>query len=127
MIIELPNFDPVALSFSFIKIRWYSIAYIFGIIFTFLFLKFHNKKTNLGLAQQNLVDHFWGDLYDLPDGADARPLVTYAMMERLVEIKLMEIYGPHTHRQFELRMVLDGVEGTLDDYTMIQSPVIECH
>lgn len=88
---------------------------------------FHNTKTNLGLAQQNLVDHFWGDLYDLPDGADARPLVTYAMMERLVEIKLMEIYGPHTHRQFELRMVLDGVEGTLDAYTMIQSPVIECH
>jgi phosphatidylglycerol:prolipoprotein diacylglycerol transferase len=54
MIIELPNFDPVAISISFIKIRWYSLAYIFGIIFTFLFLKYHNKKTQL--LDKNAID-----------------------------------------------------------------------
>ncbi|NBX52739.1 MAG: prolipoprotein diacylglyceryl transferase [Proteobacteria bacterium] len=47
MIINVPEIDPVALSFSFIKIRWYSLAYIFGIIFTFLFIKYHNKKTQI--------------------------------------------------------------------------------
>ena len=88
---------------------------------------FHNADTNLGLAQQNLVDHFWGDLYDLPDGADARQLVTYAMMERLVALQLLDAHGAHSHRQFELRMVLDDVYGTKDVYTMMQSPVIACH
>jgi len=55
MIIELPNFDPVALSFSIIKIRWYSLAYIFGILFTFFSLKYHNKKTNL-LSDKSIDD-----------------------------------------------------------------------
>jgi phosphatidylglycerol:prolipoprotein diacylglycerol transferase len=55
MIIELPNFDPVAFSFSFIKIRWYSLAYIFGIIFTFLTLKYHHKKTHF-LSEKALDD-----------------------------------------------------------------------
>lgn len=87
---------------------------------------FHNTDTNLGLGQQNLVDHFWGDLYDLPDGADASQLVTYAMMERLVALQLDAVHGAHSHRQFELRMVLDDVHGVKDAYTMLQSPVIAC-
>lgn len=87
---------------------------------------FHNTDTNLGLAQQNLVDHFWSDLNDLPDGADARQLVTYTMMERLVALELEARHGTHSHRQFELRMVLDDVGGEKDAYTMLQSPVIVC-
>ncbi len=30
----------------------------------------HNPDTNIGLAQQNMVDHFWADLHDLPEGVD---------------------------------------------------------
>jgi len=33
------NFDPVAFQFFFIEIRWYSLAYIFGIIFGWLYCK----------------------------------------------------------------------------------------
>lgn len=86
----------------------------------------HNPDTNLGLAQQNLVDHFWGDLFDLPDGADARQLVTYAMVSRLVEQQLRAHFGALTHFQFELRMVLDDVQGVKEVYTMLQSPVTPC-
>ncbi len=87
---------------------------------------FHNADTNLGMGQQNLVDHFWSDLNDLPEGADPRQLVTYSMMERLVELELQAHHGAHTHLQFELRMVLDDVDGMKDCYTMLQSPVTAC-
>lgn len=87
---------------------------------------FHNPETNLGLGQQNLVDHFWADLYDLPEGADPRELVTYKMMERLVQQVLVQEQAGFTHSQFELRMVLDGPTHRLDSHTMMCSPVVPC-
>ena len=33
------NLDPVAVSFFDVKIYWYSLAYIFGFLFTFLVFK----------------------------------------------------------------------------------------
>lgn len=87
---------------------------------------FHNPDTNLALGEQNLVDHFWSDLYDLPDGADARQLVTYAMTERLARGELDRRHGVYSHWQFELRMALDGPDGLADAYTMMQSPVNAC-
>ena len=84
----------------------------------------HNPDTNLGLGQQNLVDHFWADLYDLPDGADPRNLVTYTMMARLVDQVLRERDLNFTHSQFELRMVLDGRSETVDTQVMMTSPVV---
>ncbi len=85
---------------------------------------FHNADTNLGLGQQNLVNHFWSDLDDLPDGDDARHLVTYTLMERLAQTHLQAHHGPYSHWQFELRMVLDGPQGVCDTYTMLQSPIM---
>ncbi len=73
-----------------------------------------------------MVDHFWGDLDELPDGEDARQLVTYTLMERLVQAKLQAEHGAYSHWQFELRMVLDGPQGACDTYTMMQSPVSSC-
>lgn len=84
----------------------------------------HNPDTNLGLAQQNLIDHFWADLYDLPDGADPRNLVTYTMVARLVEQVLRARDLNFTHSQFELRMVLDGRAETADTQVMMTSPVV---
>ena len=84
---------------------------------------FHNPDTNLGLGQQNLVDHFWADLYDLPEGGDPRQLVTYAMISRLVALVLREQVSNFTHSQFELRMVLDTPHQTVDTQVMMTSPV----
>ena len=33
------NFDPVALNLFAIEIRWYSLSYIFGIIFAWIYCK----------------------------------------------------------------------------------------
>lgn len=85
----------------------------------------HNPDTNLGLGQQNLVDHFWADLYDLPDGNDPRQLVTYQMVSRLVNLVLRERDFNFTHSQFELRMALDDRTQTIDTYVMMTSPVVE--
>ncbi len=84
----------------------------------------HNPDTNLGLGQQNLVDHFWADLYDLPEGNDPRQLVTYQMVSRLVSLVLRERDFNFTHSQFELRMALDDRTQTIDSYVMMTSPVI---
>lgn len=46
MIINVPNFNPIAFSFFNIEVRWYSLAYIFGILYSYNFLKFSNKKYN---------------------------------------------------------------------------------
>ena len=83
----------------------------------------HNPDTNLGLAQQNMVDHFWADLHDLPDGADPRGLVSYQMMQRLTDHVLRARDINFSHRQFELRMVRDGRAQTLDTQVMMTSPV----
>ena len=44
MIINVPNFDPVAIALGPLQIRWYSLAYIAGILFVMYWLKRSNKK-----------------------------------------------------------------------------------
>ena len=90
---------------------------------------FHNTPTNLLLAQQNLVDHFWADLIDLPDGADARQLVTFAMVDRLALTCTLAHWPQAKQRQFELRMVLSNTSprhGPVETQTMLTTPVLPC-
>ncbi len=87
---------------------------------------FHNPQTNLGLAQQNLVDHFWADVYDLPEDGDIRQLVTYPMMLRLAHANLPESSTgvPWTHWQFDLHMVLEDCTGVVDAHTFVLGPIL---
>ena len=48
------NFDPVALSIFSLEIRWYSLAYIFGIIFGWIYCKKIIKDENI----LNLFDNY---------------------------------------------------------------------
>ena len=43
--ITLPVFDPAAISLGPLEIRWYSLAYIAGILFTLFWLKKSNKES----------------------------------------------------------------------------------
>ena len=53
-----PSIDPVILSFGFIDIRWYSLAYIFGLIFGLILIKRLNRiKGNL--ISINQLDNFF--------------------------------------------------------------------
>ncbi len=45
--ITLPQIDPVAVSLGFLEIRWYSLAYIVGILFTMFWLKINNQKNKI--------------------------------------------------------------------------------
>ena len=84
---------------------------------------FHNPQTNLGLAQQNLIDHFWADLNDAPDGCDPRNFVTYKMVAHWVDGILKYQDPAHTHSQFELRMLMDNTHTTLHSHVMMTSPI----
>jgi hypothetical protein len=86
----------------------------------------HNTETNLALAQQNLVDHFWADLYDLPEGGDPRRLVTYAMVSRLAHQTLQSMHPAMQQYQFELRMVLSDRAQVVDTQVMMTAPEVSC-
>ena len=53
-----PSIDPVIFSFSFIDIRWYSLAYIFGLLFGLMLIKRLNK-INGDLIKINQLDNFF--------------------------------------------------------------------
>ena len=84
---------------------------------------FHNTQTNLGLAQQNLIDHFWADLHDSPEGFDPRQLVTYKMVSHFVDHQLQAAFPNFSHNQFELRMLLDNTTQTTHTHVMMTSPL----
>lgn len=86
----------------------------------------HNADTNLALVQQNLVEHLAADLNHMSEGADARELVSYRLVSRLVCQSLQAQQPDCAHGQFEVRMVLDGPQGTLQEETMVRSPVLPC-
>ena len=87
---------------------------------------FHNADTNLALVQQNLVEHLAADLNHMAPDADARALVSYQLVSRLVCQSLQAQHPDCAHGQFEVRMVLDGTTGPLHEETMMRSPVLPC-
>jgi len=87
---------------------------------------FHNADTNLALVQQNLVEHLAADLNHMAPDADARALVSYQLVSRLVCQSLQAQQPDCAHGQFEVRMVLDGATGLLQEDTMMRSPVLPC-
>tara|TARA_B100000029_G_scaffold510262_1_gene601324 strand:- start:575 stop:1372 length:798 start_codon:yes stop_codon:yes gene_type:complete len=52
------NFDPVLIDFGLIQIRWYSLAYIFGILFGWWYGKFLVKKQTQNTNQKIYLDNF---------------------------------------------------------------------
>ena len=45
----VPNFNSNVLSIGFINIKWYSLAYVFGILIAWFLIKYYNKKYKLSL------------------------------------------------------------------------------
>jgi len=58
--------------------------------------------------------------------ADARELVSYQLVSRLVCQSLQAQQADCTHGQFEVRMQLDGPTGLIQEDTMMRSPVLAC-
>ncbi|RPG99272.1 MAG: prolipoprotein diacylglyceryl transferase [Candidatus Pelagibacter sp. TMED118] len=52
------NFDPVAFNISYIEIRWYSLAYIFGIILGWIYIKINYlKQKNSKILFDNFISY----------------------------------------------------------------------
>ena len=52
------NFDPILIDFGIIQIRWYSLAYIFGILLGWLYGKSILKKQTQEQNQKNYLENF---------------------------------------------------------------------
>ncbi len=97
----------------------------------------HNPAVNLALNHQNLVDHLWSDVQDLPEGGDIRERVTYQLVSRLAheavhggrwgEVPMLATPMPvPDHFQFELRMdaLLENERVPVSSELVLQSPVL---
>lgn len=51
-----PDFSPIAFSLGPLDIRWYSLAYLVGIVAAWFLLLKNNAKYNLGYSKQNIED-----------------------------------------------------------------------
>jgi len=98
----------------------------------------HNPVVNLALNHQNLVDHLWSDIQDLPEDGDITQRVTYQLVTRLaheavrggrwgdVPMLPMAWPGAPTHFQFELRMdaLQEHQRVPVSSELVLQSPVL---
>ena len=97
----------------------------------------HNPVANLALNHQNLVDHLWADVQDLPEGGDIRERVTYQLVTRLAreavrggrwgEVPMLGQACPGaSHFQFALRLDALREEGgaPVVSELVLQSPVL---
>lgn len=55
--IEFPSIDPILLQIGPLPIRWYSLAYIAGIVLGVIYIKFLSKKSKLNLGK-DFIDDF---------------------------------------------------------------------
>ena len=57
--IHLPQFDPNIFTLFGFSIRWYSMAYVIGVIFCYFFIKKQNEKRHFmnSQAQENLITY----------------------------------------------------------------------
>jgi hypothetical protein len=98
----------------------------------------HNPVVNLALNHQNLVDHLWSDIQDLPEDGDITQRATYQLVTRLAheaivggrwgDVPMITVYlsEPVTHFQFELRMdaLLEDQRVPVSSELVLQSPVL---
>lgn len=59
----LPYFNTNFITIGSFGVKWYSLAYIFGIIFAWLLIKYYNKKYTLDLYNKNNEKNFCDDFF----------------------------------------------------------------
>jgi len=54
--ISYPNIDPVAIDIGFVKIHWYGISYVVGILSAWLLLRYRGKQAYWGFNDEQVSD-----------------------------------------------------------------------
>ena len=52
--LPFPEISPIAISLGPIAIRWYSLAYLFGIVLAYMLVLRVNKKYDLGFEKKQI-------------------------------------------------------------------------
>ena len=99
------NFDPVAFNFFTIEIRWYSLAYIFGIICGWIYAKKVIKNlTSTNNNFQFLKIHIIDEIIQEPVGGAHRNKKQVISSIKTVLIKYLEEFKKYTGEEiFEQR------------------------
>ena len=108
--------------------RWLDWQVLYPRVKRSIFDVFHNPHVNLHLANQNLIEHFVGDLNQLQHGGDASQLVTYSLICRLARSFALESQSPFKSYRFEVRMEMPQLNHPLepkDVQVMLVSPELK--
>lgn len=54
--IDFPNISPIIFSIGPVAVRWYSMAYLLGIVIGWVLINRNVKKNHLGLSKENIED-----------------------------------------------------------------------
>ena len=54
--LDFPEISPIMFTIGPLAVRWYSMAYLFGILIGWFLLKRNVAKNNLGLSKENIED-----------------------------------------------------------------------
>lgn len=54
--LDFPNISPVIFSIGPVDVRWYSMAYLAGIVIGWILISRNVKRNNLGLSKENIED-----------------------------------------------------------------------
>ena len=93
MIFIQPSISPIALSFGFVDIRWYSLAYIFTFIIGSIIIKKLNKRSYnylsenpnaIQLLEANLDKIYWAML-------SINPAAIHILEDNLDKIKYLDL------------------------------------
>ena len=59
MILIHPSIDPVILSFGYLEIRWYSLAYIISFLLGLYLVKYFNQKNKNKISGKKIENFFF--------------------------------------------------------------------
>ena len=93
-----------------------------------IFDVFHNPHVNLHLANQNLIEHFVGDLNQLKQGDDASQFVTYSLICKLARSFALQSHFAFKAFRFEVRMEMPQLNHPFepkDIQVMLASPALK--
>ena len=54
--LDFPDISPVIFSIGPVDVRWYSMAYLAGIVIGWILISRNVKRNNLGLSKENIED-----------------------------------------------------------------------
>ena len=95
-----PNIDPVALDLGFVKIHWYGISYVVGILAAWFLLRYRAKQEQWGFSNEQVADLIFYAMIGIIIGGRLGSVIFYNFsyyLEHPVEIFYLQQGGMSFH------------------------------